>query len=133
MGRNSDHNVPRGVTRADRFLDAGVTVSLATDNVMNAFTPFGDASLVRIANLFANIAQIGRPQDLEKCWAMIGPKAAQLMNIDGYELKVGNPANFLVVASPAAASAIAEIVLPFAGCKSGRRTFTRANVELHRP
>jgi cytosine/creatinine deaminase len=133
MGRDSDHNVPRGVTRADRFLDAGVTVSLATNNVMNAFTPFGDASLLRIANLFANVAQIGRPQDLEKCWAMIGPQAAQLMNIKDYEIKIGNPANFIVLGSPSTASAIAEIVQPLAGYKSGRRTFTRTDVQLHDP
>ena len=43
MGRDADHNVPRGVARADRFLQHGVTCSLATNNVLNPFTPFGDA------------------------------------------------------------------------------------------
>src|SRR5262249_5058101 len=42
MGRGADHNVPRGVTRADILLKHGVTCSLATNNVLNAFTPFGD-------------------------------------------------------------------------------------------
>ena len=62
MGRDATHNVPRGVTRADRFLGSGVTCSLATNNVLNPFTPFGDASLLRMANLYANIAQLGRPR-----------------------------------------------------------------------
>ncbi len=60
MGRAADHNVPRGVTRADRFHAHGVTCSLATNNVLNPFTPFGDCSLIRMANLYANIAQLGR-------------------------------------------------------------------------
>jgi cytosine/creatinine deaminase len=60
MARDSDYNVPRGVTRADRLAQHGVVCSLATNNVLNAFTPFGDASLLRIANLYANVAQLGR-------------------------------------------------------------------------
>ena len=42
----------------------GVTCSLATNNVLNPFTPFGDCSLVRMANLYANIAQLGRREEL---------------------------------------------------------------------
>ena len=63
MGRDADYNVPRGVTRADRLAAHGVTCSLATNNVLNAFTPFGDASLLRMANLYANVAQLGRSED----------------------------------------------------------------------
>ena len=65
MGRDADYNVPRGVTRADRLAAHGVTCSLATNNVLNAFTPFGDASLLRMANLYANVAQLGRSEDFE--------------------------------------------------------------------
>src|SRR5438094_10177111 len=60
MGRDRDHHVPRGVTPVHRLLALGVTCSLATNNVLNPFTPFGDCSLVRMANLYANIAQLGR-------------------------------------------------------------------------
>ena len=59
MGRDHDHNVPRGVTPAHRLLHQGVTCSIATNNVLNPFTPFGDCSLIRMANLYANIAQAG--------------------------------------------------------------------------
>src|SRR3546814_12684471 len=48
MGRGHDHNIPRGVTHAHTLLQHGVTCSLSTNNVLNPFTPFGDASLVRI-------------------------------------------------------------------------------------
>ena len=67
MGRGHDHNVPRGV--APRRIAArahGVTCSLATNNVLNPFTPFGDCSLIRMANLYANIAQLGRADDLAR-------------------------------------------------------------------
>ena len=62
MGRDHDHNVPRGVTPAHRLLDSGVACSIASNNILNPFTPFGDCSLLRMANLYANIAQIGAPR-----------------------------------------------------------------------
>ena len=62
MGRHMDHSVMRGVTAAHKLLHAGVNCSLSTNNVLNPFTPFGDCSLIRMANLYANICQVGRPQ-----------------------------------------------------------------------
>ena len=59
MGRHMDHSVMRGVTPAHKLLHCGVNCSLSTNNVLNPFTPFGDCSLVRMANLYANICQVG--------------------------------------------------------------------------
>ena len=133
MGRGIDHNVPRGVARADLLRHHGVTCSLATNNVLNAFTPFGDCSLCRIANLYANIAQLGRQQDLEDCLAMVTSDAARLMNIRHYGIEVGHAADLLVFPATAATSAIAEIVLPRLGFKNGRRSFFRADAVLNAP
>lgn len=133
MGRGSDHNIPRGVTRADRLVQHGVTASLATNNVMNAFTPFGDASLIRMANLFANIAQLGRPTDFETCLTLVGSSAARLMNIADYGIAVGHPADLVVIAAESGANAVAEIAQPVAGFKRGLQTFTRALPVLHPP
>lgn len=132
MGRASDHNVPRGVTRADRLLDHGVTVSLATNNVLNSFTPFGDASLIRMANLYANIAQLGRPSDLDKCLAMITTSAARLMKLADYGIEVGKPADFVVIDGATGASAVAALAEVRAGFKRGVQTFTRGPARLHR-
>src|SRR5262249_21650252 len=79
MGRGDEHHVPRGVAPAHRLIDHGVTCSLATNNVLNPFTPFGDCSLVRMANLYANVAQIGSARELAACLAMITTLPARLM------------------------------------------------------
>src|ERR1700710_1950212 len=57
MGRGASHSVPRGVAPAHRLREQGVVCSLATNNVLNPFTPFGGCSLLRMANLYANVAQ----------------------------------------------------------------------------
>jgi cytosine/creatinine deaminase len=133
MGRNADCNVPRGVTRADRLAAHGVTCSLATNNVLNAFTPFGDASLLRMANLYANIAQLGRQQDFERCFDMITGAAARLMNLTGYGLAVGNPADLVALPCRSPAGAVTELAQPLMGFKRGRKTFTRPPAALLAP
>ena len=45
MGRSHDHLVPRGVAPAHVFHAAGVCCTVATNNVLNPFTPYGDCSL----------------------------------------------------------------------------------------
>jgi cytosine deaminase len=132
-GRDHDHNVPRGVTLAHRLMEMGVTCSLSTNNVLNPFTPFGDCSLVRIANLYANVAQVGTPAGMSACLDMVTSSSARLLNLDDYGIVVGHPADLVVLDAPDAPSAVAEIAQPLFALKRGRRTFTRPRPELHRP
>src|SRR6476646_6430706 len=97
MGREHQHHVPRGVAPAHRLLTHGVTCSLATNNVLNPFTPFGDCSLIRMANLYANVAQVGSAQELASCFDMITTKAALLMSLSDYGITMGNAADLVVV------------------------------------
>jgi cytosine deaminase len=131
MGRGHQHSVPRGVTPAHRLVEHGVTCSLATNNVLNPFTPFGDCSLVRIANLYANIAGLGRMKDMASCLDMVTTLPARLMNLTDYGVAVGNRADFVVLDCSDSASAVAELATPLTGFKSGRRTFTRHPAVLH--
>ena len=133
MGRERDYNVPRGVTRADRLAQHGVTCSLASNNVLNAFTPFGDASLLRMANLYANVAQLGRRGDIERCFDMITTAAAKLMRLQRYGLGIGDHADLLVLPAPSAAAAVRELIQPTLGLKRGRKSFMRSPVALNAP
>jgi cytosine deaminase len=123
MGRDHDHNVPRGVAAAHRLLDYGVVCSIASNNVLNPFTPFGDCSLVRMANLYANVAQIGRPSELASCLDMVTKLPAKLMNLANYGIAVGNPADLVALDCRDRAGAVAELARPLFGMKNGRRTF----------
>ena len=67
----------RGVTDANTLIEHGANCTLSTNNVLNAFTPYGDCSLTRIANLYANVVQRYGPQDLGVCFEMITERAAK--------------------------------------------------------
>jgi cytosine deaminase len=114
-------------------LAAGVNGSIATNNVLNPFTPYGDASLIRQANLYANICQASRPSDLAECLAMVTERAARLMRIADYGIAVGNPADLVVLDCESAVAAVSEIAPALMGWKRGRHSFTRPAATLHRP
>lgn len=133
MGREREHSVPRGVTPVHLLREHGVNCSLATNNVLNPFTPFGDCSLVRMANLYANVAQIGRTQDMRMCLDLVTTAPARLMNLDDYGIAPGQAADIVVLDCEDSASAVAELAQPVMAFKGGRMTVTRPAAALLRP
>jgi len=133
MGRTHDHAVPRGVVAVEALRAAGVTCSIATNNVLNPFTPYGDANLLRMANLYANVCQVARPDELAGCLHMVTTDAARLMRASAYGVHVGAPADLVLLDASDAASAVAELAQPLWGMKAGHMTFTRPRPTLHPP
>ncbi|HEY7244914.1 MAG TPA: amidohydrolase family protein [Xanthobacteraceae bacterium] len=135
MGRHHrhDHNSTRGVVPAHKLIPHGVNCSLSSNNVLNPFTPFGDCSLLRMANLYANVAQAGTRADMAACFDMITNRPAQLMRLEDYGLAVGNSADLVVLDATEPDLAVAELAPVLYAFKRGRKTFTRAPAELHRP
>jgi cytosine deaminase len=132
-GRDSDHNVPRGVTSAHRLRALGVNANISTNNVLNPFTPFGDVSLIRMINLYANVLQVGALDDLAECLDLVTSASARLLNLAHYDIAVGNPADFVVLDCETKAEAVCEIAQPLFGFKNGIRTFIRPAASLLKP
>jgi len=133
MGRHMDHSIMRGVAASHRLIHEGVNCSLSTNNVLNPFTPFGDCSLIRMANLYANICQVGARADILECFNMITTRSARLMNLKNYGLEVGTAADLVVLDSENPEAAVAELAPVLFAFKRGRRTVTREPAVLHRP
>ena len=135
MGRHHkhDHNITRGVVPAHKVIRQGVICALSSNNVLNPFTPFGDCSLMRMANLYANIAQVGKRTDMRACFDMITRRPAQLMRLKDYGVAIGKTADLVVLDATDPEMAVAELVPVLYAFKRGRRTFTRAPAKLHRP
>ncbi|WP_256806861.1 amidohydrolase family protein [Bradyrhizobium sp. Bra64] len=132
MGREATHNAPRGLTLAHKLAGNGVLCSVATNNVLNPFTPFGDASLLRMANFYANVAHAS-VSDFDTCLDLVTELPARLMNLGDYGIKVGNPADLIVLDTRDSRFAIAELPDIVMGFKSGRQTFARQRPTLFRP
>jgi cytosine/creatinine deaminase len=135
MGRHHthDHNATRGVVPAHKLLRHGVNCSLSSNNVLNPFTPFGDCSLIRMANLYANICQVSRTTDMQECFNMVTRRPAEIMRVRDYGLEAGKAADFVILDAVEPPMAIAEVVSVLYAFKRGRMTVTRAPAKLIRP
>ncbi len=133
MGRHQSHSVMRGVADANVLLGQGANCCLSTNNVLNPFTPFGDGSLIRMANLYANTVQRGSDAELAQCFEMLTARPARLLGREDHALAVGNPADLVVFEAASPEAAIRTVAPAIMGFKRGRRSFTRPAVSLHRP
>lgn len=86
-----------------------------------------------MANLYANVARLGRSQDITQCLDMVTTLPAKLMNLTDYGAVVGNPADVVVLDCQDDMSAVAELAQPLLGFKRGRRSFTRSLAVILRP
>ncbi len=132
MGRDATHNAPRGLTVAHRLAEHGVLCSVATNNVQNPFTPFGDASLLRMANLYANAAHAAI-SEFDACLDLVTDLPARLMNLRDYGIEVGNSADLVILDTDSGPNAIAELPDVLAGYKNGRKVFERQRPTLFPP
>lgn len=131
MGREFKSAIPRGVAPLVPLTDAGIHCSLSSNNIENPFTPYGDGSLVRQSNLYANIAQLGTQDKLEQCFNWISCDAAKIMKLNQYGICEGGPANAIFFSAENKAKVIATIQEPSMGIKNGRLTFVRPETEIY--
>lgn len=132
-GREYDHLVPRGVAPLLPLSAHGVCCSVSSNNIENPFTPYGDASQVRQANLYANIAQLGTPNELRQCFEWISGESAKIMRLADYGIGVGKVADVVFFDANAQAEVVATIQPPSMGLKRGAVTFTRQKTMLKPP
>jgi cytosine deaminase len=133
MGRDREHSVVRGVADANFLCEHGVNCSLSSNNILNPATPYGDCSLIRMANLYANVLQVDRKAQLRDCFDMLTTRSARLMNLTDYGFSVGNPADVVIIDAQTPEQAVAEIAQPLAAFKNGKPTMAWQRPRLIRP
>ncbi len=126
MGRGYDRLVPRGVAPAHLLAKSGVVTSIATNNVLNPFTPYGDASLIRMANLYANVAQLSRDDEMSLVFNMVS-------QLDGNtHLQPGGEATIVLLDSTGPRAAVREVARVVVGWKRGRKSFDNGHPMLYK-
>jgi cytosine deaminase len=128
-GRGAGKLAPRGLAPGALLAANGVTVSLSSNNILNPFTPYGDGSLIRVANIFANVAQLASDPQIEAVYAMISTAASRQLGAP-CAISAGQPADIVLVDAPDAVSAIRTVAPVLAGWKRGRQSFRRERAEL---
>lgn len=110
---------PRGIAPAAQMKRFGVDVALATNNVQNPFTPYGDASLLRMAGLYANLDQLSTAADMHSVFEMVSTDAEKITGMLAPPIAVGAKAEFILVAAETAEDAIRRNAPVVAAVKRG--------------
>jgi cytosine deaminase len=77
--------------------EAGVNVALASNNVRNAFTPFGNADPLEIGLLLVAAGHLASRSDVEAVFDMATTNAARAIGLTEYGVAVGNRANLTLL------------------------------------
>ncbi|HHV39335.1 MAG TPA: amidohydrolase family protein [Tepidimicrobium sp.] len=96
QGRGDTRNIRRGITPIKYMIEQDVDVFIASDNVRDAFNPFGNANLLEIALITAHGAHMGGEENLKNLFDMVSHLPMEAFGFNK-NLKVGNRANFIML------------------------------------
>lgn len=132
-GRNDRKNVRRGVAPVKALLKHGVNVVYSSNNIRNAFTPFGNANLLEIGYLLAEAEHMGSAQDKRMLLQMITNNAAKALGITReYGLQPGKAADLVIFDSRQLRDVIADQPTVLNVIKGGR-IIVQAKLETEYP
>ncbi|WP_107994650.1 amidohydrolase family protein [Trichococcus paludicola] len=121
-GRHDEFNVRRAVTPIRKLRDGGVNVVLATNNIRNPFTPYGNGDLMQVAMLAVPVAHLGGADDLPTVLPMITTGPAKALKLVDYGIAEGNDATLVLLDSVRYQEAVIDIPDRLLVIKSGKIT-----------
>jgi cytosine deaminase len=110
----------RGPTRVRDFLDSGVNVAVASDNIRDPFRPFGNADLLEEALLTAQVHKLALPGQLEKVFDMITRNGAKNSLLGKYGTEEGNAADLVLLDAPGVQEALISQARKILVIKNGK-------------
>jgi cytosine/creatinine deaminase len=97
QGRTDTYPKRRGITRVKELWQAGLNVSLGHDCIQDPWYSLGTGNLLDVANMAVHGCQMTGMDEIRACYEMVTWNGAKTLNIQDYGLKVGNPANIIVL------------------------------------
>lgn len=96
----------RGPARVRQMVEAGLNVSVASDNIRDTFRPFGNCNLLEEALLTARVHRFGTTRWLREVMDMITYHPAKNALAEHYGLEEGSYADFSIIDAPTPEEAV---------------------------
>lgn len=107
QGRFDTYPKRRGITRVKELLEAGLNVCFGHDDILDPWYPLGTANMLQVLHMGLHVCQMMGYSQIEKSIDLITANSARALNIcDTYGVKVGNPANIVILPAADAYDAI---------------------------
>lgn len=119
-GRHDRFNVRRALAPVRALRDGGVNVCLATNNIRNAFTPYGNGDLIQVAMLAVPACHLGGADDLPTVLPMLTVNPAKALRLRDYGLRPGCEADCVLLETRSLADAVIDLPARTLVVKRGR-------------
>jgi len=98
--------------RVKELLEEGVNVCLGQDDISDGYYPFGRNNMLEVAFLASHLLWMTTNREIENLYDMITVNAARAMNLGDHIVRVGAPANLVVLQAPNVLEALREHTAP---------------------
>lgn len=120
QGRCDTYPKRRGVTRVKELLEAGINVSMGTDDIMDPCYPFGTGNMLEVLLIGLHVCHLTGYEEIYKSFNLITDNGAATMQIRDYGIKEGNPANLLILAGKDELDVIRRMSVPRYSIHNGK-------------
>lgn len=96
QGRYDDYPRRRGHTRIEELRDAGVTVGMGQDDIVDHFHGYGDGDPLKTAFVLVHYAHLNRPDDVPMLWDMLLNDNSTVYDGTESRLAEGEPGSVVV-------------------------------------
>lgn len=97
MGVVSDPHTGPLHARVGELLEEGVLVSLGQDDISDAYYPYGRNNMLEVAFLVSHLLWMTTKAEMETLYDMITTLPAQCIGVEDFQLRVGSPANLVIL------------------------------------
>lgn len=97
QGRFDHYPKRRGMTRVKELLAAGMNVSFGHDDVFDPWYPLGTGNMLQVLHMGLHVGQMMGYPELDGGLRLVTENGAKTLNIEAYGLKVGAPANGVIL------------------------------------
>ncbi len=120
MGVVSDPHTGPLHARVRELLAEGVLVCLGQDDISDAYYPYGRNNMLEVAFLTSHLLWMTTAADMETLYDMITTQPARAMGLKDFALKVGAPANLVVLRQKSVLEALRNHESPLHVISHGR-------------
>jgi cytosine deaminase len=97
QGRFDTYPKRRGLMRIPEMLAAGCTVATGHDSVLDPWYPLGKADMLDVAFMTVHASHLSSHEGMRDCLRLVTELPAEILGLQGYGLKIGNPADLVVL------------------------------------
>jgi cytosine deaminase len=106
--------------RVKELIQEGVLVCLGQDDISDAYYPFGRNNMLEVAFLASHLLWMTTSAEMETLYDMITVNAAQAIGLENFGLRLGAPANLVVLNAPNVLEALRSHAAPAYVINRGR-------------